>query len=644
MSFSIEAKYTEIAQQLPGFEPRPVQAAMVKAIYEALQSGETIAIEAGTGSGKSFGYLIPSLMSSHRPVVVSTGTIALQEQLMDKDIPFVAKAAGMDDLKIKLVKGRRNYICIQKLGEFEKSLSREAPERLYVTCLKTALNDGWDGDKATLDLEVPEDVWEEVQSDSEDCLGKKCVYFQHNPYFTSRKDIAEADVLVVNHALYLQDLVTGQLPPHEMIVFDEAHHLKAYALKAFTARIGKFATHKLLRKIHRRLQAVPDAFQHAIYQTEAEILQWLFQQSDTRQTFKIFPDARYLSLIQQQITVLSELSAWLSSFDVQQIPLLNELEVDVVKVQRTKLLDQLSGLILRWEFFLSGSSMDRVNWAEVKHDRLYYELKSTPLNIAEQFRLSLWAEKTGVLTSATLATDKNLQAIRRELGIPVSANNPDLVLDSPFDYATQCELYLPLSLPEPNDPFFAAAATDEIVRVLNFTEGRAFVLFTSYSAMQKVGAAVIPQIRFPSKMQGDLPKHRLIEWFKSTPNSVLFATATFWEGIDIPGEALSCVIIDKLPFPMPDEPVHSAMVDRLKRLGEDWFNGYVLPETIIRLKQGVGRLIRSKKDTGIVAILDPRVRTKGYGKKVLRSLPPARSIHHLSESSFHRRSRASHVH
>lgn len=636
MAFSIHDKYLEIAQQLPGYEPRPIQEAMVKSVYGAFQSRHTLVVEAGTGAGKSFGYLIPALITSQRPIVISTGTIALQEQLIEKDIPFVARAAGFEDLTVKLVKGRRNYLCLQKLQEFERTLGPTAPERLYVNLVKSAFHDGWDGDKATLDIEIPKEIWEDMQSDAEDCLGNRCSYFLENPYRLSREDLDKADILVVNHALYLQDLISGQalLPPHDVVIFDEAHHLRSYALRAFTARIGKFATHKLLRKIHRRLEPVPESYQHAIYQTEAQILQWLFRHE--KPSFKIFPDAEFHQLIDQQMLVLTELREWLCSVDVMQLPLVsNELDKDRAVTQREKILNQLDGLIGRWELFMDDSSIDKVNWAEINTDRLYYEIKSTPLNIAEQLTNTLWSEKQGVLTSATLATNRNLANFRKHLGIPLTdGSHADLILDSPFDFKQQCELYLPPDMPDPNDPMFHGAVAEEIIRLLHFAKGRAFVLFTSHTAMQRIATAVIPKVPFPCKVQGDLPKNRLIDWFKETRNSVLFATATFWEGIDIPGESLSCVIIDKIPFPTPDEPVHSAMVDRLKRMGEDWFNGYVLPEATIRLKQGFGRLVRSKKDTGIVAILDPRLRTKGYGAKVLRSLPNARVIHSLEEAQL----------
>lgn len=631
MSFNILARYQEVVEQLPGYEPRPAQARMVEAVFDGLKDRRHCVVEAGTGSGKSFGYLIPALYSGMRPIVLSTGTIALQEQLMEKDIPFVLKATGMEDLSVRLVKGRRNYLCIQKLQEFERSIRAEAPERLYLNIIKSALQDGWNGDKAMLDFEIPTEIWEEMQSDSEDCLGRKCIYYDENPYRKAREDLDKADILVVNHALYLQDLMAGQalLPPHQAVIFDEAHHLKSFALRSFTARVGKYATNKLLRKIDRRLARVPEAYQDAIYQTESEIFQWLFRKE--KSVFKIFPDETFYRLVRQQVMVLNDLRDWLADFDVsQQQFLLNELDQDRAVVQRDKLLNQLDGLVLRWELFLSPPDAERVTWAEVNADRLYYEIKSTPLNIAEQLSLNLWNDKCAVLTSATLAIGQKLTFLREQLGLPQAGAEPDLLLDSPFDFVNQCELYLPVEMPDPNDLMFMPAAVDEIVRILKHSQGRAFVLFTSYAAMENACAAVVPQVPYPCKMQGDLPKNRLIDWFKQTPNSVLFATASFWEGIDIPGEALSCVIIDRIPFAQPDDPIHSATVDRMKRMGIDWFNQYVLPEAVIRLKQGFGRLIRSRKDRGLVAILDPRLKSKGYGQKILRSLPSVRVIRTLA--------------
>jgi ATP-dependent DNA helicase DinG len=640
----IETTNQAITAQLTDYEPRPAQVAMVNTIWTALQSGQTSIIEAGTGSGKSFGYLIPAILSQTRPIVVSTGTITLQEQLLQKDIPFIAQAAGLPDLNVQLVKGRRNYLCLQKLQEFERGLSTGTPENLYSTLLKTAWADGWKGDKARLDTEIPAQIWAEIQSDGEDCLGKKCWYYRDNPYRMAREHLDQADILVVNHALYLQDLISGQalLPAHDAVIFDEAHQLKGFALNAFTARIGRFATRKLLRKIDRRLQVVPDEFMGAVAQVEAGLLDWLM--AFRKSTFRIYPDSRFQYLIEEQLAVLCELRLWLAAMDpLAGVTLTSELERDIRLVQRHKLLDQLDTLVERWAFFREETvgdpaRVERVNWAEVNANRLYYEIHSTPLDIAESLSKTLWSRKTAILTSATLAVNSHLQGFRKDLGLPTESDNMtmDRVMDSPFDYTHQCELYLPRAMPDPNDPLYTAAVVEETLRILKYTQGRAFVLFTSYSAMERVSQAVIQRTPFTCKTQGDLPRHRLVEWFKAEPNAVLFATASFWEGVDIPGDALSAVIIDRIPFAAPDDPVHQATVERLKRRGEDWFSTYALSHAAIRLKQGVGRLIRRKEDRGLVALLDPRLTTKGYGKTLLNSLPPARQIRALDESRLFR--------
>jgi ATP-dependent DNA helicase DinG len=647
----ILSKYFEILQQFNRYERREAQERMVDRVSECLSGRKNLVVEAGTGSGKSFGYLIPALFYEHpeingkkRPIVISTATIALQEQLLEKDIPFLAQASGLEHLKVRLVKGRGNYLCIQKLTELERQLKPGSTELLHLNYLKSELQQGWDGDFATLELTVPPTLWREIQSDTEDCLGRRCRFYDQNPFRQAREDLDEADILIANHALYLQDLAAGQstLPAHDIVIFDEAHQLKQYALNAFTVRISKFATQKLLTKIHRRLQPLPEHFHHLIGDSEAALFEWLFRQSAkgansqaSQAVFRLYPDELFIYLIKKQIQVLQDLELWLVAMDVKQLHIVeSDLDLDRAKVQREKLVSQLQGLIARWEFFLDDDpfSRQRVNWVEVDRDKLYYELKSTPLNISELLRTHLWGEKTAVLTSATLAVNNNLDFVQRDLGIDEAA---DQVLPSPFRYDEQCVLYLPAGLPDPNSEEFILSITDEIENILYLSQGRAFVLFTSNSAMLRVSSALISRVPFPCKVQGDLPRNRLIEWFKETPNSVIFATSTFWEGIDIPGESLSCVIMDKIPFAPPGDPVNQAMTDYIKAQGKDWFSGYVLPQAVIKLKQGFGRLIRTRTDRGIVAILDPRIRQKGYGQIIQRSLPQVQVVYDLNDIPGH---------
>jgi ATP-dependent DNA helicase DinG len=639
-------KYFEILRQFNSYEPRKAQELMVSRVAQSIALKQTLVVEAGTGSGKSFGYLIPALFQDRldaegkkKPVAISTATIALQEQLLQKDIPFLAKAAGLDHLNVKLVKGRGNYLCIQKLTELERQVKSNSSEFLHINYLKSELQGGWNGDIADLELSIPPELWKEIRSDSEDCLGRRCRFYDQNPYRQAREDLDQADVLIVNHALYLQDLSAAQslLPPHDVVIFDEAHQIKHYALGAFTVRIGKFATQKLLQKIHRRLQPLPENFHHQIAESESAIFEWLFRAENS--VFRLYPDDLFLYIVRKHIFVLQELEQWLVGMDVKQLTLIrpdlfeSELDMDKARVQREKLIKQLQGLIARWEFFLEEDpfSKQRVNWVEVDKDRLYYELKSTPLNISEMMGTQLWQEKTGILTSATLAVNNNLKFIRKDLGIEESE---DMVLPSPFKYEDQCVLYLPSHLPDPNSDLFNIAITEEIADILQLSQGRAFVLFTSNQAMRRVSDALIPRLPFPCKVQGEMPRNRLIDWFKETPNSVIFATSTFWEGIDVPGESLSCVIMDKIPFSPPGDPVNQAVVDYIKARGDDWFGQYVLPQAVIKLKQGFGRLIRTSSDKGLVAILDPRIRQKGYGKIIQRSLPTVQTVQRLKDVPF----------
>jgi ATP-dependent DNA helicase DinG len=309
-------------------------------------------------------------------------------------------------------------------------------------------------------------------------------------------------------------------------------------------------------------------------------------------------------------------------------PALAKQRAETIREQMRSVARELSS---RWEYFANLRGGDqRANWMTLDPAKDQYELQSAPLDVGEQLEKLLWSQRTCVLTSATLAVDGKFDFLKRELGL--GSDTLDAVLGSPFDYPNQALLYVPRGVPAPNDPAFTQGVVPEIERILAVTQGRAFVLCTSYRSLREIAAALTPTLPYPCKSQEDLPRARLIEWFKNTPNAVLFATATFWEGVDVPGDALSCVIIDKLPFSSPDDPVVQARTDRMKARDEDWFGGFVLPKAVLALKQGFGRLIRTKTDRGLVAILDRRVVTMRYGEVVLRSLPPARRIAALPAS------------
>ncbi len=619
-------------------ERRPSQEKMLVSIAEALSSRESIVIEAGTGSGKSFAYLIPAIIhqrdiqgglnADDGPIVISTGTIALQEQLVHKDIPFLLQALGLEEtMKARLVKGRSNYLCIQKMDEWSTQVNTHPKQKLFQNVLVSALADGWDGDQANLDFALPKDIWEEMASETDDCLGSKCQYFRENPYRLAREHLDKASLIITNHALYLQDLVSGHslLPPHHTVIFDEAHHLKRAALQALTVRIGKLTTSKLLQKIQRHVQAIPEDLMTPLIHTQAGLLEWVFRHNTGggQKTSRFYPDSYWMNHIDKFQSYLSSMLDWLSGIDVAQIPLFeSDLDRDRATVRKAKYLQQLDELILRWGYFTDTEPHSpRVNWMEVDSSRLHFELKSTPLDVATHLHDLLWQQKQAIFTSATLAVNRSNQYFIQDLGLPKETQS--LILASPFQYDEQCVYYIPSNMPEPSHPDYTTALIVEAERLLRLNQGSSFVLSTSYDTMNQMAEALIPKLPFECRVQGELPRHRLLEWFKTTPNSILFATATFWEGIDVPGSQLSCVIIDKLPFSHPDDPVNQALIDRVKASGGDWFNNLVLPQAIIRLKQGVGRLIRRKDDHGIVALLDPRIHSKGYGRKILSSLPPA---------------------
>jgi ATP-dependent DNA helicase DinG len=634
----------EVVSRLPGYERRPQQLDMARIIDGAIRAGRHAILEAGTGSGKSFGYLIP-LLESGKKAVISTGTIALQEQLLQKDIPFLQQAYKKE-LKVAVAKGRSNYVCLRKLREADHSLGALDPlhgqvEQLIQIAFPGGGRGGsrWDGDRGSLPFLVDRRLWlDELASDHEDCLASKCPNYLQTPHRLARIACDDADLVIANHALYFTDLITGAgvLPRHDLVVFDEAHHLERAAIQSLTIQVGRWAGTKLLQRVRRRFRDLPLEFAERIDRAEAHVKDLLYPRG--RGQFPIRPGEGLEELAAGVAQELAQLSAWIARADLQQLTMLDDEPHSQVARQRAEIVrEQLKatadGLMHRWRCFAaigSGPSADasetHANWMELDPSRDYFELKSAPLEVGKALRSALWTKRTCVLTSATLAVDGGFEYLKRELGIDAA---DEAVLGSPFDFRQQAVLYVPRGLPLPASPGFMEAVPPVIERILHATSGRAFVLFTSYRMLREVAAQLAGRLPYPSKTQEDLPRARLIEWFKSTPHSVLFATSTFWEGVDVPGDALSCVIIDKLPFASPDDPVVAARTERMKARGEDWFSDFMLPKAILTLKQGFGRLIRTRTDTGLVAILDRRLVTRGYGPTILRSLPPARRIDRL---------------
>jgi ATP-dependent DNA helicase DinG len=444
-----------------------------------------------------------------------------------------------------------------------------------------------------------------------------------------------------------------------LVVFDEAHSLVGYAQQAFSSHIGHYRTSQLLGRINKRLLPLPDGLMWHLKEVEARLLEWLLAKANDRGAVRLTNDADLKIFARDMQDTLYEVQQWLQALVVETLPgVSDETSQKKTQAQQEKLLEQLKDLVDSWGLFASHHHLhERVHWAEVDKQQLGYQLHSTPLDVQSYLQAGVWHQRQAILTSATLAIKHRLAYAREQLGllessaeaaVPIAASHAvaepvamvrpcaELVLPSTFDYQTQCRYYIPQpqALPEmPDHPAYEAALLETLTQLLEASQGRAFLLFTSYKAMHKAMDALLPRVFFPLRMQGEWPRHRLIEWFMTTPNSVLLGTATFWEGIDIPGEALSLVVIDRLPFVSPEEPVHQATVDGLKAQGADWFGGYALPQAILKLKQGAGRLLRRKADRGVVALLDTRLRTKGYGKTVLGSLPSAPVVSDLADVS-----------
>ena len=611
---------------------------MAEAIHEAIRTKRHALIEAGTGSGKSFGYLIPALETGKR-VVISTGTIALQEQLIKKDLPFLQQALGRE-VPVALAKGRSNYLCDRRLSEALRLVSPGDPNYAVLeelVQLRTGEEEApgaWEGDRAELSFGVDGRLWSEMlASDPNDCLGPRCPNWHHTPHRIARSRLEEAQVIIANHALYCTDLAMGGglLPHHDVVVFDEAHHLERAAVGSFSIMMQKGLTGRLLQRVERRFQELPFRLNQEILTAESTLTGALMTRGYGQ--FRLEPE-ELPGEVELLAVLTRQLADWLSQQAPTQMNLQMEdpeLALESAEVLRQQLISLATMYADRWEHFARLThDPERANWMTIDPSRDYFELQSAPLSVASHLAKTLWPHRVAVLTSATLAVERRFDFLRSELGLP--ADTVDRVLDSPFDFPRQALLYVPRKLPYPADEGFLDGAAEEIRRILEVSEGRAFVLCTSYRAMRELSQRLVGVVPYPTRTQEEMPRTRLIEWFKQTPGAVLFATATFWEGVDVPGEALSCVIIDKLPFSCPDDPVIQGKVELMKSRGEDWFAGFMLPKATLTLKQGFGRLIRSRSDTGLVAILDRRLVERRYGSSILSSLPPARRVFTLPVS------------
>ncbi len=611
-----------LARQLTDYEPRDTQLAMARAVRDAIQEKQNLCVEAGTGTGKTLAYLIPALLS-RRKVLVSTATRNLQDQLLCKDIPFLRRYL-FPNLSVTTMKGRQNYLCLRRLFEDREgwlplAQGADPSRRIRRWAARTET-----GDRTELSWLSDDDaLWHALDARTEICTGQKCGHFEQCFVTRMRRRALESDLIVVNHALFFSNLALESdeigrvLPGFAVAIFDEAHEIEDIAASSLGSQLSTFQFDELLRDFTRAFLSAPPMVRplSRLRRNVDSLFQGLPGEVGSYSlNFYRLPTGEVVDLRDGLLPAYRELRdtlIWLRSEaeSVRQRP--EEWE------PLMRRLDQLQ-LSLDEVFLLNET--DRVYWFERRRSGVF--LRVNPIDIQAALREKLFhrADST-ILTSATLTAGTDFTFLRERLGIP---DPVELILPGEFDFARQAMLYVPSRAPEPQAPGHLDAALAQIQEILAITEGHAFVLFTSFEQLKRVYRRLSSSSPYPLMRQGEMPRHQLLEAFRRTPGAVLCATSSFWQGVDVKGDALRAVIIDKLPFQVPSEPMVAARVNRLELEGRNAFYQYMVPNAIITLKQGLGRLIRSRSDRGILAVLDVRLRRRPYGRLFLDSLPNCR--------------------
>jgi ATP-dependent DNA helicase DinG len=607
-----------LQSRLPNYEHRPSQATMAEAVLDAIQNRYPLCVEAGTGTGKTLAYLIPALFSIQR-VIISTATRNLQDQLFFKDIPFIRQHL-FPDLRVTYMKGRTNYLCLKKFHE-------ETPQDVGSGELQEHWKDLSDwiektetGDRSELSWMGDDDsLWKQLDARSDTCTGQKCSFFDQCYVTRMRQKALESNLIVVNHALFFANLaletdeIGKVLPNFSVLILDEAHEVEDIAANHFGKGVSnrqiEFLCHDF-RKLAAEIPELSDLVDKV--ETAAAIFFGSFPSVMGRHSLNLYqdPEAGTVDLRSASAQTRQRLqNALLALFHGLEGPGDRPSEA-------APLIRRLGQTISALDEIFDPESGENVYWFERRPTGVF--LHVNPINMAPILKEHLFSRTdTAIFTSATLTTNNDFEYFKARLGIPEPR---EVVTTSEFDYTEQAILYIP-QIPEPRSEEYHSHALQEIRQILTLTEGHAFLLFTSFAHMNRVYEALAQEIPFPLLRQGDFPKNRLLEVFRETPHAVLCATSSFWQGVDVQGDALRAVVIDKLPFLVPTEPLVAARISWLEKEGENAFLRYSVPEAIITLKQGLGRLIRSRQDRGILAVLDSRLRTRSYGQLFLKSLP-----------------------
>lgn len=629
------AQATErLKDSLPGYEERPEQTRLATAIEQSLEDGSILLAQAGTGTGKSLASLIPAILSGGT-AVYSTASKALQSQIVDKDLPFLQEHLGVS-FKYAMLQGRKNYLCRERLYNADNLdpadrttliEAMEASDSLPVDEQVAGLRDDFPA--------VESAVWSSVTVGSDDCLGKECPFFQECYVTKAKQAAAEANVIVVNHALLMSDAYvrsqTGGdvsiLPPYDSLIVDEAHELEEYATSALGRdfrpnSVPKFAadfTGLLRREDIERLEEA-EALRNTMTARNGDLF-FQIEKEDGRLRHRWFVDRAdsFFAVIETVAQAVQLLNDSMESL-LSENPSLPRKTINKYR----RMISRGNNLIATIRSLVMLTDSEVVRFTE-RDDRFGMVLRSLPVRVGPWLAENLWPECSPVLLSATLFVDGSADYAIDRYGLDLAEREVRMIdSGTPFDYDQQLTLYVPSHIPEPT-PKNKIQWTEEmiplVIELVKASRGRALVLFTSAAQMREVHRRVAPYIDFPVKKQGDDSTPALTRWFRETTEGVLFATRTFFTGIDIQGESLSLVIIDKLPFPVPTDPVIEARSEEIEARGKSPFSEYTVPIMALTLLQAHGRLIRTKKDKGVVAILDPRLWTKGYGKTIMRSLP-----------------------